>query len=905
MATAAAEGPGPAPSPLDEVPPNGSALDEPILVEPILVEPGLEELGLDEMVDGAGGFRPHWRSLLGALADLGPAVLAERVVLLDRFLADEGVTSLLAPAVPERPAGWRCDPIPLILPAAEFDALEAGLAQRATLLEAILQDVYGPQRLLAEGALPPALVHANPAFLRPCRAPEGQRDAPLLHLYAADLARGPDGAWRVVADRTASPTGIAHVLENRRALSRHMPEFLRARELRQLGPFFDIWQDALQNLAPEDAGRGGTPGVALLATGHSSPLWFEHVILSRELSCALVEGGDLTVRDGVLYLKTLRGLQRVDVLLRRQDGRTIDPMELESSMADGVTGLLDAARGGAVKIVNDPGTGFAEAPALAAFLPDLARRLLGEELLLPGARTLWLGDPAARAAVGGDFTPWLVRRAVDGTVPSIRPARLGAAAREALATRILTAPRDYALSEALAPSVAPCVGPDGRLLPRPVILRLFLVFDGTRWRALQGGLARVVAEPQAGAGSSPATGHRLPEILSPGILSKDVWVPADDGTAIHGPRGVPVPALAIRRTSGDLPSRVADNFFWLGRYLERLESAARLLRAGASRLGRATPTPRELAELRSLCACLVRAELLDAETAQGGLHGLGARPLTRALLRAMREGGPVLGLVAKVSRMTDLLRDRLTGEMQLALQQGLRDLQRLLRPELVQPGSPQREDALGLDHLTEASNAVLTFAATVAGLAAENMVRGGGRLFLDLGRRVERAQAIAAELARALDQPGTASQPARLEPGLRLALELRDSVITYRSRYLTVLQPGPVLDLVLADEGNPRGLAFQLAAARDMLFDLDGDAGSPLGLAAGQLLEDARAMVRDVVMAPAQAEAAFRLPPRLRAMEGAVAALSNRIARRYFTLLPAAHSLGPTTAPGGRLRGAA
>lgn len=856
------------------------------------------------MVDGGGGFRPHWRSLLGALADLGHEVLAERAVLLDRFLADEGVGSLLAvPQGPERPAGWRCDPIPLILPAAEFDALEAGLAQRASLLEAILQDIYGPQRLLAEGALPPALVHANPAFLRPCRAPEGQRDAPLLHLYAADLARGPDGAWQVVADRTASPTGIAHVLENRRALSRHMPEFLRGRELRQLGPFFDIWQDALQGLAPEDAARGGNPGVALLATGHSSPFWFEHVILARELSCALVEGGDLTVRDGVLHLKTLRGLQRVDVLLRRQDGRTIDPMELESSMAHGIAGLLDAARGGAVKIVNDPGTGFAEAPALAAFLPDLARRLLGEALRLPGARTLWLGDPAALAAVAGDFTPWLVRRAVDGTVPSIRPASLAPEAREALAARILAAPQDYALSAALAPSVAPCVAADGRLVPRPVILRLFLVFDGTRWRALQGGLARVVAEakPAAGILSQPTAG-----ILSPaaGILSKDVWVPAEDGTAILGPRGVPVPALAIRRTSGDLPSRVADNFFWLGRYLERLESAARLLRAGASRLASATPTPRELAELRSLCACLVRAELLEAETAQAGLHGLGARPLTRALLRAMREGGPVPGLVAKVSRMTDLLRDRLTGEMQLALQHGLRDLQGRLRLEAGRGGAPLREEALGLDHLTEASNAVLAFAATVAGLAAENMVRGGGRLFLDLGRRVERAQAIAAELARALDQPGTASQPARLEPGLRLALELRDSVITYRSRYLTVLQAGPVLDLVLADEGNPRGLAFQLAAARDMLVDLDGDAAAPLGLAAGQLLEDTRAMVRDVVTAPGQAEAACRLPPRLRAMEGAVAALSNRIARRYFTLLPAAHSLGPA-APGGRLRGAA
>ncbi|MBL6454200.1 circularly permuted type 2 ATP-grasp protein [Belnapia sp. T6] len=834
---------------------------------------------LDEMVDGAGGFRPHWRALLGALADLGAEALAERALLIERFLADEGVTSLLPPPAGDAPPSWRCDPVPLILPAAEFDALEAGLAQRATLLEAVLQDIYGPQHLLAEGALPPALVHANPAFLRPCRNPEGRREGPLLHLYAADLARAPDGSWRVVADRTASPTGLAHVLENRRALARHMPEFLRSLELRRHRPFFDIWQEALQALAP--ASVEGNPAVALLATGHANPLWFEQVILARELSCALVEGGDLTVRDGALYLKTLRGLEPVDVLLRRQDGRTIDPLELESSMAHGIAGLLDAARGGAVKIVNDPGTGCAEAPGLAAFLPDLAGRLLGEELRIPGARTLWLGDPAARAELGEGLDRWLVRCATDGTIRSIRPAALDPPARAALLRRIAAAPHEFALSEVLRPSVAPCAGPAG-LVPRPVMLRLFLVWDGQRWRGLQGGLARVL---DGGRGAA---------------LSKDVWVPAEDAATIQGPRGSAVRAVAIRRTTADLPSRVADNFFWLGRYLERLESAARLLRAAAGRLGRSAPTPRELAELRSLGACLVRAELLDAETAQAGAAGLGTRALGHALLRAIREGGPVPGLLARVSRLTELLRDRLTGEMQLALHHGLRQLGAQLRAPV--------PEGQALDRLAEASGAILSFAATVAGLAAENMVRGGGRLFLDLGRRVERAQAVAAELARALDQPGAASQPARLEPGLRLALELRDSVITYRSRYLTALQAGPVLDLVLADEGNPRGLAFQLIAARDMLVDLDGDTESPLGRAAGQLLEDAQAMVREVIAAARaeamQAELVLALPPRLRAMEGAVADLSNRIARRYFSLLPAVHSLGPT-APDAPLRGAA
>lgn len=834
---------------------------------------------LDEMVDGAGGFRPHWGGLLGALSSLGRGELAERARMLDQHFIEEGATSLL-PGGSSLPA-WRCDPVPLILPPAEFDALAAGLAQRASLLEAILQDVYGPQDLLAEGLLPPALVYANPAFLRSCRAATGHRQGPLLHLYAADLLRAPDGQWRVLSDRTAGPTGLAHVLENRRALARYVPELVRARELRRHGPFFDIWQDSLQRLAPP-AADGRNPGVAMLTAGHSSPHWYEHVVLSRRLSCALVEGGDLTVRDGALYLKTLRGLQPVDVLLRRVDGRQMDPLEGDQSPAHGVAGLLDAVRSGTVRIVNDPGAGFAEAPALAAFLPALAPRLLGEALRLAGAGTLWLGDPAARARVGDDLDRWMVRRAVDGTVRSITAAALPEAARAELAQRILAAPEDYAVSARMPASVAPCSGPEG-LEPRPVILRLFLVHDGTRWQALQGGMARAFSAPDPGTGARPSM-----------RFSKDVWVPYEDVTEVQGPRQLSIPSLPIRRGSGDLPSRVADNFFWLGRYLERLESAARLLRASATRLAMPSAGPRELAELKSLAACLVRAELLDAETAQE----IGTVPVTRALLRAVRERGRVQSLLNQVGRLAGLLRDRLTEEMHLALNRGLRQLAEEFNAVPV-----GREEARGLEALGHASAGVLAFAATVAGLAAENMVRGGGRLFLDLGRRVERAQAIAAELTRALDQPSAASQPARLEPGLRLALELRDSVITYRSRYLTVLQAAPVLDLVLADEGNPRGLAFQLAAARDMLVDLEGKPGSPLALMAESLIEEAQAMVRQVAEAPAQAEAAVRLRPRLVAMEGAIAALSDGITRRWFALLPASHSLGPT--PAIRLRGAA
>ncbi len=831
----------------------------------------------DEMVDGSGGLRPPWRLLHATLTGLGRDVLAERGQQLDRIFQDEGLTSLLPGAAP---VGWRCDPIPLPLSAGEFAMLAEGLAQRARLLDAVLADVYGQQSLLADGLLPPALVYANPAFLRPCRATEGPAKPPRLHLYSAEVMRDVDGQWLVLADRTADAAGVAYALENRRALARVVPELFRSTQLRRLRPFFETWQDAMQRLAPH---TGGNPGLALLTAGPGDKLWFEHVVLARELSCSLVEGGDLTVRDGLLFLKTLKGLQRVDVLLRRQDGRTLDPLELESGAADGIPGLLDAMREGNVRVVNDPGAGFAEAPALAAFMPALARHLLGEELLLPSLPVRWLGDAAAREAVLAELPEWRIRSAFDGTENPVAVHQLDLAARAELATRIAAAGEEHVALPPLRPSVAPCVGPEG-MVPRPVVVRLFLVFDGTQWQAMPGGLARVLSEQDVITGRLPL--H---------ALSKDVWVAAEEETELLGPAHLGVAALPIRRTTGDLPSRVGDNFFWLGRYLERLEGNARLLRLAIAWIERPTPTPREVAELQSLTACLVVARLVKAEAVQG----LGPAALGAELRQVAAVNGPLAGLLEEVHRLAELLRDRLTGEVHGTLNQSLRTLSASLHRV-----RETRATAKGLETLSQAMTGVLQFSATVAGLAAENMVRGGGRLFLDLGRRVERARAIANELACVLDQPGGVSRPSRLEPGLRLALELRDSVITYRTRYLSVLQAGPVLDLVMADEGNPRGLAFQLAATRDLLAELGGRTDSPLAGMAAAMLDSVQAMTRDVLAAPQQAGAAVALAPRLKTLAEAVADLSDRITRRYFALLPAVRSLG-VEAEGRRLRGMA
>ncbi len=808
----------------------------------------------DELLDAERRLRAPWRRVLGTLLGLGTTQLRERAAELDRAFAEEGAAALLTS---KEGGQWRCDPIPFLFTETDFATLTSALAQRARLLEAVLTDLYGPRTLLAEGLLPPSLVYPSPRYLRACRDMHPERH---LSLYAADLVRAPDGHWRVLADRTAEPGGLAYALENRRMMARVLPEPFRAVEVAPLRPFFDQWQDSLQRQARSD---GETPAFALLTPGHADPRWFEHVVLARELGCTLVEAGDLTVRDGALYVKALRGLQPVHMLLRWQDGADLDPLDIYTEAARGIPGLFCAIRDGAVRVANGPGAAYAESPGLAPYLPQLCRRLLGEKLRLDSELILWLGDPGARALVEADLPGWILRPALDGRIDPEPPIPAGdPAALADLRARIARAPWEFAAIKPPVPSYAPCAGSGETLEPRGVILRLFLLWDGADWRPLPGGIALVSAT------ETPVPG-RLPRQA----LSKDVWVILEEGADIVGPGNFAVHALQIRRTAGDMPSRVADNFYWFGRYLERLENAARLTRAVLGRLARPGLTPRELPELAALTECLALAGIVSAELSAGA----GPAALTDILQRALaRDNGALAELTSEVQDFADTLRDRLSGEMHAVIAHGVR----ALKGARLSLRAGKRGPSPGL--LADFAGRILEFCATVSGYAAENMVRGGGRMFLDLGRRIERAQALAAQLACVVAQP-----PEHLEGGLTLALELCDSTLTYRSRYLSVVQPAAVLDLVLADEGNPRGLAYQLATARSILGVLGGRENEPLATALDGPLAETRLIVADIIAASDQATAAAaNVPPRLHAICEQVAALSNALARQYFALLP-------------------
>jgi uncharacterized circularly permuted ATP-grasp superfamily protein/uncharacterized alpha-E superfamily protein len=791
-------------------------------------------------VDGGGHIRPHWRALIGTLSALSPGALQERRARLERAFEEEGVATVLASQAaggtpPHRP--WRCDLMPLVLPAAEFAALEQALAARAELHEAVLQDLYGPQHLLEQGVVPASLVFGSPFFLRACRAP-ALPPGPRLHLYAADLLRGSDGAWRVVADRCGGPNGIGFARENRLLLSRTLPEAFRSVQLRPLRHFFETWLDALQRLAPAGADN---PRIALLTGGPRQETWLEHLFLSRELGLDLVEAADLTVRDGAVFLKTLRGLQRLDVVLRRIKGRDCDPLELGGAADAGVPGLLHAVRAGSLRLVNDPGAMLAEAPGLAPYLSACAATL-GLPPPAPAAlETIWLGDPAALALWRAAPEAWQLRSAHDpGAVPD--------------AAAVAARPGAYAATRPMMPSAAPVLGAEG-LEPAPVLLRLFLARDGTgAWRAMPGGLARVIGE-----------GGPIGHLPSQRSMAKDVWVLAEDSGDLQGPQVLRPGPLAIRRSSGELPSRIADDLYWLGRYLERLEGAARLLRAMLARLQRGMALPREHEEARALAQCLHAAALLDEESAATPPDGTA---LPRALLAAMGAGGPLAMLLDQVERLHMAVRDRLTMDMWGTL------------ASLAQDGRARLANlpAGGMEAAGEAATAMIRGCTAVAGMAAENMVRGGAWMFLDLGRRIERASGTACSLAHALERP-----PGRMEAGLRLALELCDSALTYRARYLAAMQAPPALDLVLADPGNPRALAYQLRAVAERLAELGG-AGDPLAGEAAALASRPQALVEAIAEVPDPEHwAAEALPAALGELAGEVAALSDAISRRYVS----------------------
>ena len=763
----------------------------------------------DEMMDRDGKVRPHWRPFLSMLAALGGEEIHRRHAVADRHLRESGVFY----RVYEDPAGversWPLSYLPLLIAPSEWEALKTGLAQRAQLLEAVLSDVYGPAELIRKGRLPATLIAGNPEFLRPLvgAVPAGGTH---LRFCAVDLGRSVAGEWWVLSDRAQAPSGAGYALENRLALARALPDIYRTLHVERLAQFFQAFQRELTSLNHQYDSR-----VCLLTPGPLNETYFEHAYLARYLGFLLVEGSDLTVRDDGVFVRTVSGLKRTEVILRRLDADFADPLELNTQSRLGVPGLVQAVRDGKIVIANALGAGLVESPGLLAFLPALAPAVIGSKLTIPNVATWWLGRPDFVEEVTGKIDQMVIAPAFlghnqpHGLGQGVLGAALEPERRDRILEDIAIRSVDYVAQEAVTLSTMP-VWRDGRLEPRPFILRLFLARVADGWTVMPGGFVRIAENVDARAVN-----------LQHGGSTADAWVlsekPVAETSLLPSPE-----RISIRRAAGVLPSRAADNLFWVGRYVERAEATLRLVRALIHRV-----TEHDEAAVPVIARIT---DLLAAWSAgPNDIPHAKAMLIARAAFIRGTFDGSLPHLAAAARSAASVIRDRFSPD-------AWRALTRLVSTINI-PLPPGPSESAMLDRVDAALRIISSF----SGLAQENMSQLAGWRFLELGRRVERALAT----CRFIRQFGDDDAP---EGALDVLLELADSQITYRQRYVMVAARAPVIDLVMLDPNNPRSVAYQLDRIEHHLSELpkhqaDGRLSPPqviaVSLAAGLRTADA------------------------------------------------------------------
>jgi uncharacterized circularly permuted ATP-grasp superfamily protein/uncharacterized alpha-E superfamily protein len=791
----------------------------------------------DELFDRMGSPREYWLRFLGDFAEYPEDEFESRFNVATRHIRDTGVSYRIYGEENERT--WPLNPLPLILPEDEWATIAAGVEQRANLMEAVLQDIYGEGHLVADGALPAAAITGSPDFIRPMRGvkPPGGR---YLQIYAADLGRGPDGRWWVLDDRTQAPSGAGYALENRLVLSRAYPNLYNAMNVQRLATFFDELRKGLAKGADRN-----DPRICLLTPGPFSETYFEQAHLARYLGFLLVEGDDLVVRDGKVYVRTIAGLKRADVIVRRVDADFVDPLELNSASKLGVPGLLDAIRAGGVSVLNMPGSGVLESKALQGFLPKLCRRMLGEELKMPNIATWWCGQPLERALVERNINTLVIAPAFNrmGAEDLFSKPRLMAdltpEQRETFLARMADRPGDFVGQEVVRLSTTPTLR-DGALEPAPFVLRVYAAATPDGMKIMPGGFCRTSDRADVRAIS-----------MGDDARTADVWILADKPvervTLMANKEDV-----KVRRIMGHLPSRAADNLFWLGRYLERAEATLRLVRSlctslmdSEAALHGAGETLGRLQELLNDWGAL-------SDEAMGGK----ALDAARSALHDTEAFGSVIDLVRRARRTAASMRERLSADFWTLL---------LNLESNLQVGADRvlsEADAL------QQVEAALQLLAALSGLSQENMNRVAGWRFLDMGRRIERGINTCRFTKILAHDEGTIDD-------LDLLLDLCDAQITYRARYLVGLALTPVRDMIMLDPFNTRSLAFQVLTLKDHLAAL------PTLLDDGMLEAPSR-ILRTLATQVETGDAADLNVEQMDAYEDALLDLSRAVADRYF-----------------------
>jgi uncharacterized circularly permuted ATP-grasp superfamily protein/uncharacterized alpha-E superfamily protein len=734
----------------------------------------------DELLDAAGNVRPVWRPFIDHLGKMTPEEISRRIEQGDQYLRDAGVFfRQYGDDATER--AWPLSHMPVIIHESEWKTISEGLIQRAELLELIAADLYGEQRLVSEGHLPASLVAMSPEWLRPLVGVR-PRSGQFLQFIAFEIGRGPDGQWWVLGDRVQAPSGAGFALENRVATTRVFPDHFAEANVHRLAGFFRVFRDAMNDLRGDTESR-----VGILTPGRLNDTYFEHAYIARYLGFMLLEGEDLTVKDGQLMVRTIEGLEPVSVLWRRIDASYSDPLELNEQSKLGVPGLVDTIRRGHLAMVNALGSGILEMRALLAFMPRLAQALLDEPLKLSNIATWWCGQEAERVHVRDNADRMMIGEALstrmlfdseDTTLLGATLAEQGGGVSDMLDERgaMLVG------QEAVTLSTAPVLS-DGLLAPRPMSLRVFLARTPRGWRVMPGGYARVGQTRDATAIA-----------MQRGGSVADVWVVSDK--PVRNETLLPSPAAPYKRLrQSALPSRAADNLFWMGRYVERAEGLIRLLRAWHVRFAESGDDD---------------SPLLKHATAFPAFFG--ADPV-RGVTRDLRAA------IAAATASASQVRDRFSVDGWTALS----ELSESARLELtnISPGYATAR-ALGL---------LLRQITGFSGLVHDNMYRFEGWRFLSVGRSLERASMLAGILA-------WFASDAAPEGAFDYAVEVGDSVLTHRRLFAVSSSRSTVVDLLGCDADNPRSVHYQLTELKKHIAALPGAREQ------GQMSELSRAIMK-------------------------------------------------------------
>ncbi|MCQ2002734.1 circularly permuted type 2 ATP-grasp protein [Rhizobium sp. NRK18] len=735
----------------------------------------------DEMVDNLGTVRPVWQRFLQSLERLSPEDLAERFSRADRYLREAGVFFRAYGDKEHSERNWPLSHIPVLIDDHEWQALSAGLVQRADLLEAMVADIYGDNLLVKEGYLPPSLIASNPEFLRPLVGVK-PRDGHYLHFVSFEIGRGPDGKWWVLADRTQAPSGAGFALENRVATARAFSDIYAETHVHRLASFFGAFRDAM--LASK---QGLEDRIGILTPGPANDTYFEHAYIARYLGFMLLEGEDLAVVNDRVMVRTVAGLKPVSVLWRRLDASYADPLELNQNSHIGTPGIVQALRAGSISFINALGSGIMETRAFLAFMPTICRRLMNEDLTIPSIATWWCGQKSEREHVARNISGMVIGPAYsrlpffDDNGQSVLGSSLRSTAQDSIAEWLASDGAKLVGQEVVKLSTTPVLV-DGKLVPRPMSLRVFAARTESGWQIMPGGFARIGSSDDVSAIAMQSGGR-----------AADVWIVSDN--PVERTTLLPAAEKFTRNMPGSLPSRAADNLFWLGRYIERAEGTLRILRAWHSRFAEsANPEQALLAAITDYLAPL------DVDTKE---------PVPDTLVRDIENA------IYSASN----IRDRFSPDGWLALN----DLAKTARRfhEHIKPG----------DDAAHAMTILLRKLAGFAGLVHENMYRFTGWRFLTIGRFLERGL----HMTRLL---GYMSGPDAPDGAYDLLLEIGDNVMTHRRRYNVNTAQLTVTDLLALDPLNPRSILFQLNEIRTEIEQL------PNAYTNGQMSEFYREAVR-------------------------------------------------------------